>query len=118
MFWDDYNMEQLPLIIKVGTAYVLKGFVFAVDYDKKFYRFGKLNEYTVHMGIEQYLNRFLCLRGGIISDNEFENSSNIRYSYGIGLKIKGYEADFSGQQYKTNDEPFSKFMLSLSAMVN
>lgn len=116
MFWDDYNTEQLPFSIRTGTAYVLRGFVLAVDYDKKFYRFGDLNEDTVHFGLEQYLNNFACVRGGIVSDNDFDTDS-MRYSYGIGIKIKGYEIDFAGQQYKIDDEQFSKFMLSLSAMV-
>jgi hypothetical protein len=117
MFWDDYNTEQLPLIIRTGTGYHMKGFLFATDYEKRFYRFGDLQEEYVRIGLEQYINSAVCLRAGAVSNDSFDTDS-LQYSYGIGFRIGGYELSFAGEQSKIyDDKSFVRYMLSFSAMV-
>ncbi|MCL2334964.1 MAG: hypothetical protein FWC57_02750 [Endomicrobia bacterium] len=116
MFWNDYNVEQLPFTVRAGAAYMVSGFAFAFDYSKYFYRFGDMNDGTYNMGIEQYVTQFLCVRGGIISDQDFTQDSLI-YTYGLGFRIKTYEISFAGQQFKVNDKSSLKYMLSFSASV-
>lgn len=116
MFWDDYNTEQLPLILRAGTGYHLKGFLLATDWEKRFYRFGGLQEDFVRFGIEQYINGAVCVRLGLVSDNNFD-SGKFRYSYGFGMRLRNYEISAAAQQYKINDEDFSKYLLSFSALV-
>ncbi|MDR2427107.1 MAG: hypothetical protein LBD46_08040 [Endomicrobium sp.] len=116
MFWNDYNTEQLPITVRAGTGYHLKGFLFVTDYEKRFYRFGNLQENFVRFGVEQYINRSVCIRLGLVSDDDF-NTEKFKYTYGLGIRIKNYELSAASQQYKINDENFSKYLLSFSALV-
>jgi len=116
MFWDDYNAEQLPFAVRAGLAYMLQGFTLALDYNKHYYRFGDLNGETFNLGIEEYFNQYICIRGGIITDQDF-SSENMTYTYGFGFRMKGYELAFAGQQFKVNDQSSLKYMLTFSASV-
>lgn len=116
MFWDDYDMEQLPFIIRTGVGYSYKGISFALDYDKKFYRIGKLTEEHIYLGIEQYLSGFMCIRAGAVTTEDF-NQKDMKYTYGMGFKLKTYEFAFAGESYKINNEAFLKHMISFSASV-
>lgn len=116
MFWDDYNTEQLPLIIRAGTGYHLKGFLFVTDYEKRFYRFGDLQEEYLRFGFEQYINGAVAIRLGLVSDSDFDTDT-FQYSYGFGIKIRNYELSAAALQYEINGENFSKYLLSFSAMV-
>ncbi|MDR1942509.1 MAG: hypothetical protein LBQ47_09310 [Endomicrobium sp.] len=117
MFWDDYNTEQLPFTVRTGVGYVYRGLAFDIDYDRKFYRFGDLQESNFYMGVEQYLNSFIVLRAGVSSDENF-TSDTMKYSYGLAFKLKGYEFSFASQQYKINNSDFSKYVLSFNASVS
>lgn len=116
MFWNDYNTEQLPFIVRTGTGYHFKGFLFVTDWEKRFYRFGDLQEDYLRFGVEQYINGAVCVRLGLVSDEDFD-SETFKYTYGFGIKVKGYELSAAAQQYKINDENFSKYMISFSALV-
>ncbi|MDR2192588.1 MAG: hypothetical protein LBO62_06910 [Endomicrobium sp.] len=116
MFWNDYNIEQLPFTIRAGFGYVYKGLAFDIDWDRKFYRFGSLPESAYYMGIEQSLSNFFVFRAGASYDENFD-SDPIKYSYGLGFHIKGYELSFASEQYKINDKDFSKYMITFNASV-
>ncbi|MCL2798891.1 MAG: hypothetical protein FWD54_01205 [Endomicrobia bacterium] len=116
MFWNNYNTEQLPFAIRMGTAYILGNSILAIDWDKKFYRFGDLEEEHYYMGLEQYLSRAICVRAGTAADSNFDPKT-MKYTYGLGLKIKTFEIAFAGEQSKIADENFLKYMVSLSAFV-
>ncbi|MDR1194874.1 MAG: hypothetical protein LBL00_00165 [Endomicrobium sp.] len=116
MFWNDYNTEQLPMIIRTGTGYHLKGFLFVTDWEKRMYRFGDLQKDYVRFGVEQYINGAVCIRLGLVSDDDFDTKT-FKYTYGFGIRIKNYELSAAAQQYKINDENFTKYLLSFSALV-
>jgi hypothetical protein len=116
MFWNDYNIEQLPFTIRAGSGYVYKGFAFDLDWERKFYRFGSLPETAYYMGIEQSLSNFFVFRAGVSYDEDF-NPDNMKYSYGLGFHIKGYELSFASEEYKISGENFSKYMLTFNASV-
>ncbi|MCL2145550.1 MAG: hypothetical protein FWH43_08690 [Endomicrobia bacterium] len=116
MFWNDYNTEQLPFIFRAGTGYHFKGFLFATDFEKKFYRFGDLQEEYLRFGFEQYINGAICIRMGFVSDDSFDNDT-YQYTYGFGLRIRSYELSAAAHQYKINNENFTKYLLSFSALI-
>lgn len=116
MFWNNYNTEQLPFIFRTGIGYCDKGFTFALDWDKKFYRFDNLDKEHFYIGLEQYLNNIFCLRAGATANNSLENDK-MKYSYGFGFKIKNYCLDFAGEQSKVDKESLTKFLISFSASV-
>jgi hypothetical protein len=116
MFWNDYNTEQLPFIVRTGTGYHFKGFLFAADWEKRYYRFGDLQEDYLRFGVEQYINGAVCVRLGLVSDENF-NSDTFKYTYGFGFKIKTYELSAAAQQYKIDDGNFTKYMVSLGMQV-
>jgi hypothetical protein len=116
MFWNDYDAEQLPFTIRAGIGYIYKGFAFDLDWDRKFYRFGSLPESAYYMGIEQAMSNFFTFRAGVSYDEDF-NSDNMKYSYGLCFRIKGYELSFASEQYKIADKDFGKYMLTFNASV-
>ncbi|MCL2485431.1 MAG: hypothetical protein FWF00_07375 [Endomicrobia bacterium] len=116
MFWDNYNTEQLPFSIRTGIAYLLEAFTLAIDLDRKFYRFGDLEEQYYCIGAEQYISGAFCVRGGVTADSGF-NSDKMKYTYGFGIKLNTYEIAFAGEQSKIDNEQFLKYMVSLSASV-
>jgi hypothetical protein len=116
MFWDDYNTEQLPLVVRTGTGYHFRGFLFVTDWEKRFYRFGNLQEDYLRFGVEQYINSAVCIRLGIVTDEDFDGDKT-KYTYGFGIRIKNYELSAAAQQYKINDEDFSKYLISFSTLV-
>jgi len=116
MFWDDYNTEQLPISVRAGVGCVMKGFTTALDYDRKFYRFGDLKEDSIHYGVEQYINSYLSVRGGFITDVKFR-TEDMTYTYGAGFRLKGYELSCGVEQSEINDKKFTKVLLTLSAVV-
>ena len=116
MFWNDYNTEQLPFTVRAGMGYVYKGLAFDIDWDRKFYRFGSLQESAYYVGIEQALSNFFVFRAGVSYDENFD-SENMKYSYGLSFHIKGYELSFASEQYKISNEDFSKYMLTFNASV-
>ncbi len=116
MFWDDYNTEQLPFSVRTGVGYTSRSFSFGMDWNKTFYRFGNLKEDTIHFGLEQYISNFLCVRGGFITDDEFDTDS-MKYSYGLGLRLRGYDISFAAEQYDIDKERFSKYVISFSVLV-
>ncbi|MDR1695150.1 MAG: hypothetical protein LBR69_00725 [Endomicrobium sp.] len=116
MFWDKYNVEQLPFTVRTGMAYVIGSSVLTMDWDKKFYRFGNLEENHYYMGMEQYLNRSICVRLGTAADSKF-NMNTIKYTYGLGIRVRTYEFAFAGEQYNIDNKKFLKYILSLSASV-
>ncbi|MCL1972703.1 MAG: hypothetical protein FWG57_06940 [Endomicrobia bacterium] len=116
MFWDDYNTEQLPFTVRAGTGYHFKGFLFATDWERRFYRFGDLQDNYLRFGMEQYINAVACVRLGLISNENFNNDT-FQYTYGFGFKIRGYELAAAAHQYKIDGKDFNKYMISLSALV-
>jgi hypothetical protein len=116
MFWNDYNIEQLPFTVRTGVGYVYRGFAFDMDWDRKFYRFGSLPESAYYMGLEQSLSNFFTFRAGVSYDEDF-NSDNMKYSYGLAFRIRGYELSFASEQYEIAGKDFSKYMLTFNASV-
>ena len=116
MFWNDYDIEQLPFTVRAGVGYIYKGLAFDMDWDRKFYRFGSLPESAYYVGIEQSLSNFFVFRAGVSYDENF-NSENMKYTYGLGFHIQGYELSFASEQYKISNEDFRKYMLTFNASV-
>ena len=67
MWWESYGHDQLPFGVRAGLGYTLGAFTFLADYNKKFYRFGELEEQFVSAGIEQYISRYFAVRVGAVS---------------------------------------------------
>jgi len=115
MFWNNgYNAEQLPLTSIAGFGYNDKGFSAALDWNKKYYRFGDLKEDSVNIGLEQYLTDFLCVRAGIESDLDFI-FDDMTYTCGLGFKIKKIQIDIAGQREKILNQDSYKAAVSVSA---
>jgi hypothetical protein len=117
VWWDKYGLDQPPFSAVAGVSLINNGFTFALDYEKFFYRFGDAEESFVRAGLEQYLSNFFALRIG--AESGMENvSSDIRYSYGFGLRFKGYDINAACRQYTVKaDEDYTttEFILSCGA---
>ncbi|MFA7074230.1 MAG: hypothetical protein WC234_03460 [Endomicrobiaceae bacterium] len=116
MWWENYDFDQLPFGIRTGLGYNTQSFSLLLDFDKKFYRFGDINENIVGVGLEQYITSYLCLRlgaqGSSLSDNE-----KLKYTYGIGLNISTFMLSVSGEKYKLDEENISKYLVSLRVLI-
>ncbi|MCL2389489.1 MAG: hypothetical protein FWC85_03810 [Elusimicrobia bacterium] len=98
VWWDRFGLDQPPFSVALGTAFVMRDFVMAVDYERFFYRFGNEHDTFVRAGIEYYLNNFFALRAGFEAPTN-GNEDDIKYTYGIGLRFAGYDIDFALQQF-------------------
>lgn len=116
MWWENYDFDQLPFGIRTGFGYNTQSFSLLLDFDKKFYRFGDVNENLVGVGLEQYITSYLCVRlgaqGSSLSDND-----KLKYTYGIGLNISTFMLSVSGEKYKLDDENISKYLVSLKVLI-
>lgn len=116
MWWENYDFDQLPFGIRTGFGYNTQSFSLLLDFDKKFYRFGDMNENVVGVGLEQYITSYLCVRlgaqGSSLSDNE-----KLKYTYGIGLNISTFMLSVSGEKYKLDEENISKYLVSLKVLI-
>lgn len=120
MWWSDYNnYDQLPFTIKTGAGYYLGGFSLLIDYSRRFYRFGDLNQNLVSVGAEQYITSFLSLRAGAegTAISDISNKENIKYTYGFGLNISIVTLNFAAQNYKINSENVSEYFCSVKANI-
>ncbi|MDR3244294.1 MAG: hypothetical protein LBT79_06045 [Elusimicrobiota bacterium] len=113
MFWNEYDTEQLPFTIRAGIGYEYRKFVFAFDWDNRFYRFSDLRGDYFHFGAEQYLNDFLAVRVGLISFTNFDKNS-FRYTYGIGASIKNGELSIACESFDIDENKNYRYIISLS----
>jgi hypothetical protein len=113
MFWNEYDAEQLPFIIRAGIGYEYRKFSFAFDWDNRFYRFSDLIGDYFHFGAEQYLNDFLVIRAGLISFANFDKDS-FRYTYGIGALIKSGEISAAYESFDIDGSKNYRYIISLS----
>lgn len=117
MWWENYDFDQLPFGVRTGFGYTSKGFNLLLDFDKKFYRAGDMDENLIGIGLEQYLTNFLCIRLGAQGSSFSEEEEKIKYTYGVGLNISMFSLSFAGESYKLDDEKISKYLVSLKVLI-
>jgi len=120
MWWNDYNnYDQLPFTIETGIGYYLGGFSFLMDYSRRFYRFGDLNQNLISVGAEQYITSFLSLRAGVEGNaiSDISDKENLKYTYGFGLNISIVTLNFAAQNYKINSEDIAEYLCSIKVNI-
>ena len=117
MWWENYDFDQLPFGIRTGIGYVAGTFNLLCDWNKKFYRFGNIEDDTlIGVGIEQYLGNVLVLRAGA-QGTSLSDTEKIKYTYGAGINIAMISLSVSGENYKINDEPVSQYCVSVKVLI-
>ncbi len=112
MWWENYGHDQLPFGIRTGLGYVFGTFNFLVDYNKKFYRFGDLEEQFVNVGLEQYLTQYLAVRAGAVSPVKIYKEK-VKYTYGAGINFSSFSLSVACENFKINDENIVQYYTSL-----
>lgn len=117
MWWENYDFDQLPFGIRAGLGYITNTFNLVADYNKKFYRFGDIeNDNTYSVGIEQYVGDILVLRAGLQGALVSEQK-NLKYTYGAGINISIVSLSLAAENYKINDESISQYSVSLKVLI-
>lgn len=116
MWWENYDFDQLPFGVRTGLGYQANGFSLLADWNKKFYRFGELDDNVICIGLEQYLGSILCVRFGA-EGNSLSDKDKIKYTYGVGLNISVLSLSVSGETYKLDDENVEKYVVSLKVVI-
>lgn len=115
MWWEQYGHDQLPFGVRTGLGYVFGTTNFLVDYSKKFYRFGDLEEQFVNVGIEQYLTHYFAVRAGALSPVKIYKEK-VKYSYGLGLNFTSFSLSAACETFKINEENVTQYFGSLKIM--
>ncbi|MBQ3833953.1 MAG: hypothetical protein II816_00320 [Elusimicrobia bacterium] len=112
MWWDSYGHDQMPFGIRSGIGYALGSFTFLADYNKKFYRFGNLEDQFVSVGMEQYFSRYFAVRVGAQSPSKV-HKEKIKYTYGAGINLSHFSLSVACENFKTNEENIVQYYTSL-----
>jgi hypothetical protein len=114
VWWDDYENEQLPFILRTGFSYqIARMTTFSTDWEKRFYRKGDQGEYNVtHFGFEQNLGSMLALRGGIYGD-DLNDRESTHVTAGFGFTKNSYTISLSGERYRLNKTDVYRYLFSL-----
>ena len=117
MWWENYDFDQLPFGIRTGLGYIAGTFNLLVDWHKKFYRFGNIeNDNFYSIGVEQYLGRYLALRAGAQGPSVTE-TDDIKYTYGAGINISIISISIAGETYKNEKEKVSQYTVSVRILI-
>ncbi|MDR3112043.1 MAG: hypothetical protein LBU55_02590 [Elusimicrobiota bacterium] len=117
MFWTDYDYQQLPFSIKAGLGYCNKTFSLAFDWDKRFYRFGNLDDDFFYLGLEQYvIDDVFCLRAGT-QTADFDKNKSV-YTYGAGIKLKKVTFAFSVCENQIFNEKTTTYLISVASAIS
>lgn len=117
MWWENYDFDQLPFGIRTGVSYVAGTFNFLCDWNKKFYRFGDIeDDNLIGVGVEQYLGNVLILRAGA-QGTSLSDTEKIKYTYGVGINISIVSLSISGENYKIEDENVSQYCVSVKVLI-
>lgn len=112
MWWEHYGHDQLPFGIRTGLGYTFGTFNLLADYNKKFYRFGDLEEQFVSVGLEQYLTQYLAVRAGAESPAQIYKEK-VKYTYGVGLNISRFSLSVACENFEINEENVMQYYTSL-----
>lgn len=114
VWWDDYENEQLPFVLRTGFSYQIAGMTtFSTDWEKRFYRKGDGAEYNVtHFGFEQYLGKVLALRGGIYG-NDLNDKESTHLTAGFGYAKNNYTISLAGERYRLDKTDVYRYLFSL-----
>jgi len=101
MWWDDFEKDQLPFILKTGLDYHIKDFTnLSAEVEKRYYR--KVDEQDItSFGIEQWLGTILSLRAGM-SGTDLNDKEQTTFSGGIGYTQTGFALSLTGKKYRLN----------------
>ena len=117
MWWENYDFDQLPFGIRTGVGYILGTFNLLVDWNKKFYRFGNIeNDNLYSIGIEQYIGKYLALRVGAQGPSVTE-TKDIKYTYGAGINVSIISISIAGETYKIEEEKVSQYGVSVRILM-
>ena len=112
MWWEHYGHDQLPFGIRTGLGYTFGTFNLLADYNKKFYRFGDLEEQFVSVGAEQYLTQYFAIRAGAVSTAKI-HKEKVKYTYGAGLNFSTFSLSAACENFKINNENVMQYYASL-----
>lgn len=114
MWWDDFEAEQLPLIVRTGFSFRVSGlFTFATDWEKRYYRkAGDEASNLVHFGLEQNIGKVLQLRAGTYGE-DLNDKETVRVTAGFGYKINDYSVSLSGEKYRLDQKDVFRYLFSL-----
>ena len=117
MWWENYDFDQLPFGIRTGVGYIMGTFNLLVDWNKKFYRFGNIeNDNFYSIGAEQYIGRYLVLRAGAQGPSITE-TKDIKYTYGAGINVSIITISLAGETYKIEEEKVSQYSVSVRILM-
>lgn len=117
MWWENYDFDQLPFGIRTGLGYIAGTFNLLVDWNKKFYRFGNIeNDNFYSIGVEQYLGKMLVLRAGAQGPSVTE-TDDIKYTYGAGINISIISISIAGETYEIEKERVSQYSVSVRVLI-
>ena len=117
MWWENYDFDQLPFGIRAGLGYIVGTFNLLIDWNKKFYRFGNIEDDNLFsVGIEQAVGRVLILRVGA-QGSSINEKEKIKYTYGAGLNISIISLSLASENYKLNNESVSQYSVSLRLLI-
>ncbi len=117
MWWENYDFDQLPFGIRTGVGYILGTFNLLVDWNKKFYRFGNIeNDNLYSIGIEQYIGKYLALRVGAQGPSVTE-TKDIKYTYGAGINVSIISISIAGETYEIEEEKVSQYGVSVRILM-
>jgi hypothetical protein len=113
MFWEDFEAEQLPFILRTGFAYHIGQYLtFASDWERRYYR--AIDPQTVtHFGIEQAFTKWLSLRAGIYGP-DLNDQTTTRITAGLGYTQNDYSLSLSGEKYLLNGQDVFRYVLGLN----
>jgi len=113
IWWDDYETEQLPFILRTGFAFEIADFLtFSSDWVRRYYRSGPGTQETMHFGIEQNFGNIVQLRGGIFG-KDLKDEETTHLSAGIGYRKNNYSLSLSGEKYKLLGTDVFRYLFSL-----
>lgn len=113
MWWEDYEKDILPFIIRTGAAFKITDFmVFATDWEKRFYR-GADEVNLTHFGLEQKIGSILAVRGGLFGTDLNDNDTT-HITAGLGYFSNGYDLSLAGEKYKVSGEDVYRYLLTIN----
>lgn len=114
VWWDDFDNEQLPFILKTGFSFQLAQlFTFTTEWEKRYFRkAGSEDTDIVHFGLEQNLGKILQVRAGAYGNNLNDNET-AHFTAGFGYKQKGFAISLAGERYRLNGTDVAKYLFSL-----
>jgi hypothetical protein len=117
VWWDDYEAEQLPLVVRTGFSFEITQLtLFAADWEKRYYRKALQDtaddKAIAHFGIEQNLGKILQLRAGIYGPDLNDNETT-HFTAGFGYQQNKYSLSLAGEKYRLNQTDVFRYLFSL-----